>query len=576
MEFQRLLLDVGKALSKEEERALAFLCTDLLGRNPTTVKSASDLFCRLGDQDHLSAERPHLLTELLLIIQRPKLIRDLQLSDGASTTRSLISPYRKLLYNLSEEITDDDLNDVKFLLSKDLPRKQLEENVSALEVFLGMEHKDLINDNNLNLLETIISKVRPVLKDKISEFKALQVTHTSLVAQESGRPRSMSYPIAPNQVSQCLGPERSASFEMPVEFPSLAESNMNTSNTSMDLPNVFPGGDESESLSLGLSSLNTETSCYASLKGQPFNYSNVIFLPVIVCPMVTIDPVEMLLSQENKASSEAQKRPQTTNTNIEGLEEYPMTAAKRGICLIVNNNNFTKSTPLLNNREGTILDEECLHKVFTWLGFAVEIKRDCKREEMLSVLRELGSRNHSRMDCLVCCVLSHGMKGCVSAVDGLTVKIEELKEPFNGLKCASLAEKPKLFFIQACQGTSKQKAVSICADGPAAPSPVCSDASKANDSIPSDADFLLAMSTVPSFQSYRERKNGSWFIQSLCENLVQMVPRGIDLVSILTKVNADVSKKTDHTGVKKQMPQPAFSLRKKVVFPIPGTPPPSL
>ncbi|XP_031714617.1 caspase-8 isoform X2 [Anarrhichthys ocellatus] len=559
MDFQRLLLDVGKALSMGEERALAFLCTDLLGRNPTTVKSASDLFSRLRYQDHLSAERPHLLTELLVIIQRHKLIRDLDLSDlsdGASTPRSLISPYRKLLYNLSEGITDDDLKDVKFLLDKDLPRKKLEENVSTLEVFLDMEHKDLISDNNLNLLETIISKVCPMLKGKISQFKALQVTHTSPVVQESGRPRSMSYPIATNQVPQSLGPERSVSCETP-EFPSLAESYVNTSNTSMDFPNAFSGGDESEALSLGLSSLNTETSRDASVKGH-----------------LKIDPVEMLPSQENKFSSEAQASQTTnTNTNIEGLEEYPMTAAKRGICLIVNNCNFM---PFLTNREGTIFDEKVLHKVFTWLGFEVEVKRDCKREEMLSVLRELGSRNHSQMDCLVCCVLSHGKEGCVSTVDGQTVEIKELKEPFNGLNCASLAEKPKLFFIQACQGTSKQTAVSICADGPAAPSPVCSDASKANDSIPSDADFLLAMSTVPSYVSFRERKKGSWFIQSLCQNLVQMVPRGYDLVSILTKVNADVSKKTDPTGVKKQMPQPAFSLRKKVVFPIPDASPPSL
>ncbi|XP_068560864.1 caspase-8 isoform X2 [Cebidichthys violaceus] len=556
MDFQRLLLDVGKALSKSEVRALAFLCTDFLGRNPTTVESASDLFSRLGDQDRLSAERPHLLTELLLIIQRTKLIRDLELSDGASTPRSLISPYRKLLYNLSEEITDDDLKDVKFLLNKHLPRRKLEENVSTLEVFLEMEHMDLISDNNLNLLETIISTVCPMLNDKISEFKALQVTHTSLVAQESGRPRSVSYPIALNQVPQSLGPERSASCEMP-EFPSLAESNVNTSNTFMDLPNVFPGGDESEALSLGLSSLNTETSCCASLKGH-----------------LKIDDLETLPSQENKASSEPQTS-QSTNTNIEALEEYPMTAAKRGICLIVNNYNFTNSMHVLKNREGTMLDEECLHKVFTWLGFEVEIKRDCKKEEMLSVLRELGSRNHSQMDCLVCCILSHGKEGCVYAVDGHTVKIKELKEPFNGLKCASLAEKPKLFFIQACQGTREQKPVNICADGPARGA-VCSDASVANDSIPSDADFLLGMATVPSFVSFRERKNGTWFIQSLCQNLVQMVPRGCDVMSILTKVNADVSQRTDSYGVKKQMPQPAFSLRKMVVFPIPEAPPPSL
>ncbi|XP_054470961.1 caspase-8 isoform X2 [Anoplopoma fimbria] len=554
MDFQRLLLDVGKALSEDEVRALAFLCTDFLGRNPTSMKSASNLFSRLGEQDHLSAERPHLLSELLLIIQRTRLIRDHELFEGASTTTSLISPYRKLLYNLSEDITDADLKDMKFLLDKNLPRRKLEENVSTLEVFMEMEHMDLINDNNLNLLENIIEEVCPMLKEKIRQFKALQVTQSSPVAQETGRPRSMSYPFASNQIH----PERTASCEMP-DFEPLAESNMNYSNTSMDLQHVFSGGDDSDALSLGNSSLNTETSRCASSKGHVKN-----------------DALEMSLSQENEASSETQT-PQTTNTNSEVLGTYPMTSAQRGICLIVNNYDFTKSMHFKKKREGTMLDEECLRKVFTWLGFEVEIKRDCEQKEMLSVLWELGRRNHSQMDCLVCCILSHGKEGCVYGVDGHTVEIQEMKEPFNGLNCPSLAEKPKMFFIQACQGTEEQRPATICADGPER-SPVCSDALIANDSIPSDADFLLGMATVPSFVSFRETTNGSWFIQSLCQNLVQLVPRSCDLVSILTKVNADVSQMTARFkyGARKQMPQPAFSVRKIVVFPIPEAPPPSL
>ena len=52
--------------------------------------------------------------------------------------------------------------------------------------------------------------------------------------------------------------------------------------------------------------------------------------------------------------------------------------------------------------------------------------------------------------------------------------------------------------------------------------------------------------------------------------------RNLDLVAILTYVNADVSKKTDFTGLKKQMPQPAFTLTKRVVFPTPRTAPPVL
>lgn len=50
--------------------------------------------------------------------------------------------------------------------------------------------------------------------------------------------------------------------------------------------------------------------------------------------------------------------------------------------------------------------------------------------------------------------------------------------------------------------------------------------------------------------------------------------RGVDLLSILTQVNSDVSKKTDKRGLKKQMPQPEFTLTKRVVFPPPKTHPP--
>ncbi|XP_044073633.1 caspase-8 [Siniperca chuatsi] len=554
MDFQKQLLAVGKALRKDEVKALAFLCTDLLGRNPNSVESTSDLFSRLSDQDHLSAERPHLLTELLLIIQRTRLVRDLQLSDQVSTNRSLISPYRKLLYNLSEEITDDDLRDVKFLLVTKLPRRKLEKNVTTLEVFLAMEHMDLISDTDLNLLENIIQQVCPMLKEKINQFKTRQVRHTGPITQETGRSRSLSYPLEPNQFCQPSDRERTLSCEIP-ELRSLAECTMNSSNTSVDFPNGLHGGDECQALSLGLSGLSIETSICTSSK-------------------VSSDAMKLSPSQEIETSSEKQTS-QTTNTDTEVLGTYPMTAAKRGICLIVNNCDFTNSKQGLQERKGTMVDEDCLHKVFKWLGFEIAIERNCKREKMLSVLRELGSRDHSQMDCLVCCVLSHGQEGSVFGVDGHTVQLKELTEPVNGLNCSSLAEKPKLFFIQACQGTSEQKAVYIETDGHER-SDVCSDAIKAKDSIPSDADFLMGMSTIPSFVSFRERKNGTWFIQSLCQNLVEMVPSGCDLVSILTKVNADVSQKTDSTGVKKQMPQPAFSLRKKVVFPIPEAPPPSL
>lgn len=42
---------------------------------------------------------------------------------------------------------------------------------TTLEVFLEMEHMDLINETNLDLLESIIQPVCPVLTEKILQFK---------------------------------------------------------------------------------------------------------------------------------------------------------------------------------------------------------------------------------------------------------------------------------------------------------------------------------------------------------------------------------------------------------------------
>lgn len=91
MEFQKVLMEAAKGLRLDEVRALSFLCADLLGSS-STVDSACELFSRLCDQDHLSVDRPHLLSELLGIIQRNRLLRDLALSCSAPS--NLVSAYR--------------------------------------------------------------------------------------------------------------------------------------------------------------------------------------------------------------------------------------------------------------------------------------------------------------------------------------------------------------------------------------------------------------------------------------------------------------------------------------------------
>lgn len=146
---------------------------------------------------------------------------------------------------------------------------------------------------------------------------------------------------------------------------------------------------------------------------------------------------------------------------------------------------------------------------------------------------------------------------------------------FSARQCPQLAAKPKLFFIQACQGNKIQHSVYVDTDAQTPDLSSMQERYSLFESIPEDADFLLSMATVDGYVSFRHIEEGSWYIQALCSKLQLLVPRGEDILSILTEVNKDVASRVSPSGTKKQMPQPAYTLTKKFIFPIPTAPPPS-
>ncbi|XP_054887283.1 caspase-8 [Poeciliopsis prolifica] len=478
MDFQKALLEVGKSLSTDEMEALYFLCTDILSSKQVSLDDASNLFSLLMKEDHLSAGNPQLLVELLLTIQRPVILKKIKLSSSSPST--VISPYRKLLYRLSEQITEKELGEMKFLL-KDIPRRKLEQK-TTLGVFLEMEHMALINESSLEYLETIFKLVCPVLNEEIRLFR-------------KENPNSESSPLTVSS-SQNPKPSDRTDFQ----------------------------GDKREMVSLDT--------------GNP---------------------------EKNNPESEE---------NYEVLCDYPMTG-KRGICLIVDNIDFSKSLITLNDREGSEFDRKALKEVFEWLGYEVEIHENCKAANIEELFERISKQNHSQNDSLVVCILSHGQEGKVYGVDGKPVLIRKLTELIDGWNCRTLIGKPKMFFIQACQGEMPQYGVQ--SDGiEDETTHISADSEVAYLKSPIVADMLVGMSTVPNYVSFRHKLWGSWYIQSLCKNLVKFVPRRVDLVTILTIVNADVGRMTDASRFKKQMPQPAFSFRKRLVFPVPEKPPPKI
>lgn len=137
--------------------------------------------------------------------------------------------------------------------------------------------------------------------------------------------------------------------------------------------------------------------------------------------------------------------------------------------------------------------------------------------------------DHSASDCLLIAILSHGEHSYIYARD-CQYKLETIWSNFTANRCPSLAGKPKLIFIQACQGDQLDGGIRIVP-----PTETDSGATTMYYKIPIHADFLIAYSTIPGFYSWRNTTKGSWFMQALCQEINERGKK-LDILSLLTFV----------------------------------------
>uniref|UniRef100_G3PHA3 Caspase-8 n=1 Tax=Gasterosteus aculeatus TaxID=69293 RepID=G3PHA3_GASAC len=232
-------------------------------------------------------------------------------------------------------------------------------------------------------------------------------------------------------------------------------------------------------------------------------------------------------------------------------ERYELNSQPSGLCVIINNKNFSKP------RRGSDKDAESLGEVFTWLGFRALMCKDQTKDQMERALKCFASQSEHG-DALICCILSHGRKGVVLGIDDQPLSIKQIIGTFLPPANTTLTGKPKVFLIQACQGGQAQHGVFEELQADDSPSPT----------IPKEADVLVAVATVEDYLAFRHITDGSWFIQSVCEQLKDGCPRGEDITTILQRVNWEVGKKEGCSapGAGKQMPEVRFTLRKKLVL----------
>ncbi|NXI32412.1 CASP8 protein, partial [Sterrhoptilus dennistouni] len=476
--------------------------------------------------------------------------------------------FLKLLFEVSEALVTEELAALKFLSLEHVPRRKLETVQEPKAFFEVLREKDMIGVGNLSFLKELLYRIGRI--DLLTAPLGSSREEMERELRVPGRAQVSAYRYLLFQLYEDVTELELSSFKLHLD-KELPNSKLTRETTMLDILTEM----EKRGL-LGKNNLSMLKSLCEKI--------NISLWNRIEDGLNLFGQEEMLITEEERintgrperhlVSSVAPDPPGSFNDSSQLLEAYKMTSRPCGVCLIMNNHNFSKAREgvlehkHMKDRNGTDVDAAALRNVFSKLHFRVEEYRDLTAEGIRETVKSFQSKDHEDKDCFVCCILSHGKKGIIYGVDGQEVPIWELTTAFTAQNCNSLAGKPKVFFIQACQGDAFHKGVTIETDSGEQDSSVERDARFQLDCIPAEPDFLLGMATLQDYVSYRSPREGTWYIQALCQHLEYSCPRGEDVLTILTAVNQEVSKKTCERGAKKQMPQPSFTLRKRLIFPV--------
>ncbi|XP_061059905.1 caspase-8 isoform X2 [Eubalaena glacialis] len=468
--------------------------------------------------------------------------------------------FNRCLYNIGEQLGSEDLAALKFLSLDYIPHRKQEPIKDALVLFQRLQEKRMLEESNLSFLKELLFRMNRL--DLLLTYLDTSEEEMERELQMPGRAQISAYRVMLFQISEDVNKLELKDFKFFLS-QEIAKCKLDDDMTLLDIfiemeKRVILGERNLDTLKRICEQINR------SLLKKINDYEELS--RDVSQLLIREGSLEMLAMSDSPGEKDSES--QTSNT------VYRMKSKPRGYCLIFNNYDFSiarKDVPKLHSikdRNGTDLDAEALRKTFSELHFEIVHYKDYTAKKICEVLKSYQSMDHNNKDCFICCILSHGDKGIIYGSDGQEAPIYELTSYFTGSKCPSLLGKPKIFFIQACQGDNYQRGIAVETDSEQQEAYLEMDSSLQKRYIPDEADFLLGMATVNNCVSYRSTMEGTWYIQSLCQSLRERCPRGEDILTILTKVNFEVSNKDDKKNMGKQMPQPTFTLRKKLFFPL--------
>ncbi|KAG7464167.1 hypothetical protein MATL_G00184280 [Megalops atlanticus] len=172
-QLSQTINDIAEDLSSEDCKRLVYLCSDLHGdRCVEDVRGMLRGLVRSGDLDHV------ILLELMLRIKRYDILKrvlrtDKRQAEGILQNGCVVSEYRVLMADLSEDMGKEDLQSLIFLLSDTLPRGRLEKATSFLDVVVELEKLEQVSSEKVDLIEQCLYSIRRVdLAKKVQRYQS--------------------------------------------------------------------------------------------------------------------------------------------------------------------------------------------------------------------------------------------------------------------------------------------------------------------------------------------------------------------------------------------------------------------
>ena len=254
------------------------------------------------------------------------------------------------------------------------------------------------------------------------------------------------------------------------------------------------------------------------------------------------------------------------------------------ILIIINNVEFKTTIHPLDRRNGSDEDVTSIRKTFTELGWKVEedlVMQDPTKDQIEEQIKIIQSST-VKISCIAVFIMSHGEENDTIWADDQSYNLcKDVVEQLSAEKCPSLAGKPKMVFVQACQGGNTDSGTSVKLRSPTKKQDF-SDAVVVEPKtvykhvkIPSYADIFVFKASYNGYRCFRNDE-GSWFMQTLCR-VIDESSADMDLFSIALKVTAFVSMEKESCSddkkihEKKQVPKMQSTLMRKIYLKEPIT-----